>query len=131
MTIHMPYVTAPSRRVRRVQVSADFFVGMLAGLDGSSIPECRTPIPEDARVVGLTVDERYNTIQLYVESSDFDEVIDGMAPPDWQIEFGVTRWPGGRSNCKTCYGLRVVDDWDSNHGEFRPKPCPDCSASRA
>lgn len=68
------------RRVREVRIEADVFINLLQWLDGTRYVLC-DGLPPDARVVGITVDKLYNTIQLYVESDAFEPVPEGFVPP--------------------------------------------------
>lgn len=89
MSIHFVAHKPAERRLRILDVAADMFLEIFKGMDASKLLFCE-PIPEDARIVGLTVDEQFNTVRLYVESKDFEPVPEACAPPHWNLM--VSEW---------------------------------------
>jgi len=84
--MHVLIGDTPTRRVRRLEIQADMFLKMLKAMDGKLRVQVRG-VPADARTVGLTFDDRFNTVVLYVESETFDEVFDGGVPGMLHPEF--------------------------------------------
>lgn len=89
MTLRMYTTTTPFRRLRRLDVSASFLLELLRGFDGTQAPIVGTTVPEDARVVGVTVGERLDTISIYVESAAFALVIADGHVPLWDINLST------------------------------------------
>ena len=85
------------RRLRALDVDADIFLDIFKGMDATRLLKCEA-IPEDARVVGLTVDEQYNTVRLYVESKGFAPVDECSPIPHWDLSVSVwyPRYEPGR-----------------------------------
>ncbi len=72
---------APCRNIRKLAISAELFLEMFKGMDGIRRVQCKG-IPDDARTVGVSLDERFNTVVLWVESSEFAPVYESaMAEP--------------------------------------------------
>lgn len=78
--------TTPDRRIKKLQISADMFVRILLGMDGNRRVKMEG-IPADARTVGLSVDEGFNTVTLYVESDEFEPCELGALYPDMGVRF--------------------------------------------
>ncbi len=81
----------PPRRVRVLELRADMFLHMLRSLNGFDRVQA-TGIPDDARVVGITTDAVWNTVQLYVESEAFPECLAEEVPGRLTVDFSM--WSG-------------------------------------
>ncbi|HYW90326.1 MAG TPA: hypothetical protein VFB50_21320 [Chloroflexota bacterium] len=82
-----PTIIGPqSRSVKRLDIQADMFLRILQGMDGDRLVRCEG-IPADARSVGIIVDEAWNTVVVYVESTEFEPVAEGMPVPHLDVRF--------------------------------------------
>lgn len=62
-----------ARRVATLSIAADMFLEMLRRMDGKRRLLCKG-LPADARVVGIRTDRFFNTVELFLESSEFEEM---------------------------------------------------------
>jgi hypothetical protein len=86
MGLHLYGDNPPSRRLKRLDIQADMFLRALRGLDGKN--RIRTEgLPEDIRCVGLSVDQVFNTVTLYLESPEWSEVPEGSHIEQLNVTF--------------------------------------------
>ena len=91
--------TSSTRRIRELRIEVEDWLDFLRRLDGDAFIPRGTALPEDARVVGLTITLSASTVNVFVESAAFEEVAEGTVPPRWNIAFsrlekiaGSERW---------------------------------------
>lgn len=84
MTIFIPGRGEPSRRIRRLTICADAWLDLLRSLNAEHWTTAG-PIPSDARVVAITTEEVRNSVVLYVESQEFDQVSEASPAPEWDL----------------------------------------------
>lgn len=73
MPLYFPQAQTLKRRVKRLAIDADMFLKVLKGMDGLRRIRCEG-LPDDARVIGIVTDKMFNTVELYIESSTFNEI---------------------------------------------------------
>ena len=88
MGIHYIDSNPTSHRVKVLKINGTILLDIFRGLNGRRLLKC-SPIPDDARVVGYTVDEMWDTISVYVESQEFEEVEAGLYPPEMELTVSV------------------------------------------
>ncbi len=71
MGIHFTEPLVQTRQIRMLRIEAGEFLHLLRALDGKKALRLKEPLPEDARCVGFSVDECFNTVTLYIESETF------------------------------------------------------------
>jgi hypothetical protein len=76
----------PARKIKRLDVEADMFLAILKGMDGKRRIRSEG-FPAEARCVGITVDERFNTVTLWLESPEWEEIGEGDAVPNLDVRF--------------------------------------------
>jgi len=88
-----------TRRIRELRIEAEHWPDFVRRLNGNAFLMGETALPEDARVVGLTITLSASTVSVFVESAAFEEVAEGTVPPLWTIAFsrlekiaGSERW---------------------------------------
>jgi hypothetical protein len=86
MRIRSSGTSSRRRRVKRLALEVDRLLDLLRAIDG--VRRIRAEgIPDDARAVGVVVDRAWNTVDLYLESDEFDEVPDGEPVPAVEVIF--------------------------------------------
>jgi hypothetical protein len=97
MSVRIAKVKPKSRRIRALWINTELLLDFWRQLDGIRIHKTVTPIPDDARIVWVFVDDVYGVVKIYVESQEFDEVPEGQYPPEWDLEVQVWTPPVARS----------------------------------
>lgn len=67
-------MTETSRRVMRLRASANILVEMCKYTSAHTVRVTKNALPEDARLVGMTMDVTRNMVWLFIESAAFDAV---------------------------------------------------------
>jgi hypothetical protein len=65
-----------------IEIDPATFVGMLRG---HSAIEVASNVPADTVIVGCGWDENRRIVRLAVESSEFDDIADGMFAPNFDV----------------------------------------------
>lgn len=73
-----------SRRVGCLNVDAGNFLEIIRSLDGTRVVVCKG-IPEDAKLLAVTLDATLHFVKLYIESATFEEVALGYLIPEIQV----------------------------------------------
>lgn len=76
-----PVMSDTARRVMRMRASAALLVEMCKNTSPRTFRVTKNALPEDARLVGMTVDVARNMVWLFVESAAFDPVPELMEVP--------------------------------------------------
>ncbi len=92
MPIHFPTGEPKVRRIKVLAISADVLLRTFRGMLANQVVECEG-IPEDARTVGICVDDEFNVVKLYLESAEFPEMPEGAIPSELLPTFHVWHLP--------------------------------------
>ena len=83
-----------TKRIRRLEITADALVAYFKWLDGTQTVRCQG-MPKDATCVGVAMGnprerEGYNAIYLWIESKEFDPIPENEIVPSLEITLYYT-----------------------------------------